>query len=75
MPRYKNQSGNSGVIAYEIRKDSILVTFAGGDVYEYSYKSTGKENVEAMKALALSGKGLSTFISTRVREKYARKIA
>jgi hypothetical protein len=64
MKPYKNLSGKSGVVAYAIGSDFIDVKFKGSDeVYRYSERSAGKENVEAMKLYAINGRGLSTFIS------------
>ena len=73
MVPYKNLEGHSGVIAYEIGPDLIKVQFTGGDVYLYNYKVTGRRNVEHMKSLAVRGRGLSTFISTTVKDRYAFK--
>lgn len=74
MKPYKNLSGNSGVLAYEIGEDYIKVKFRDGDVYLYNYSVTGKFNVERMKELAEEGKGLSTFISRNVRDDYTAKL-
>lgn len=74
MKRYRNLSGNSGVAAFEIGDDSIVVQFADGGAYLYNYASTGRDNIEKMKTLAMSGKGLSTFISRFIRGGYALKI-
>jgi len=73
MKRYRNLEGHSGVLAYDIRADAIAVKFAGGDVYDYTYARPGREHVEAMKRLALAGRGLSTYISQHVREQYAAR--
>ncbi|GGC13795.1 hypothetical protein [Pseudoduganella buxea] len=73
MKRYRNLDGHSGVVAYAIADDAIDVKFTGGDVYHYSYRKPGREHVERMKALALAGQGLSTYISQQVREHYERK--
>ncbi len=73
MRPYRNLEGHSGVVAYELHADAIAVRFAGGDVYDYTYASTGRARVETMKALAEAGRGLSTFIARYVREDYARK--
>jgi hypothetical protein len=73
VQRYANRNGNSGVVAYEIAADSITVKFAEGWLYEYTNESAGADNVDHMKRLAASGQGLSAFISTAVRDKYARK--
>ena len=67
-----NNSGVSGVTAFKIKSDSILVQFTGNSIYEYSYASAGKEKVEKMKELALKGRGLSTFISREVKGNYVK---
>ncbi|HTJ11924.1 MAG TPA: hypothetical protein VL547_07860 [Dinghuibacter sp.] len=74
MQRYKNLQGNSGVRAFVIGADYIKVGFATGETYVYDYRQPGKDDVENMKALALKGRGLSTYISTHVRERYAKKL-
>lgn len=74
MLRYGNLSGDSGVVAYENGSDSIMVQFADGMAYVYTYASAGRGNVETMKRLAASGRGLSTFIVQNVRKRYARKL-
>jgi hypothetical protein len=73
MKRYRNLDGHSGVLAYDILPEAIAVKFSGGDVYDYTYGSTGRVRVETMKALAEAGRGLSTFISRHVRDDYERK--
>ncbi len=73
MKRYRNLDGHSGVVAYAIADDAIDVKFTGGDVYRYSYRTPGPAHVEAMKALALAGRGLSTYIARHVREDYDSK--
>jgi hypothetical protein len=75
MCTYKNISGDSGVVAYQAGKDSILVQFADGGIYEYTCASTGHNRVESMKILAAKGRGLATFINRYVRDAYARKVA
>ena len=74
MKRYKNLSGDSGVLAYEIGKDYIKVEFRDGDVYLYNYFRPGRDKVERMKELAEEGRDLSAFISRYVRERYAEKL-
>lgn len=74
MQHYRNLGGDSGVSAYEITSDSITVQFKDGAVYLYNYTSTGKNDVETMKSLAGSGRGLNSFISTTVRKRYAAKL-
>ncbi|MEX0773885.1 MAG: hypothetical protein WEB89_01080 [Balneolales bacterium] len=74
MKKYKNLSGTTGVVAYETADDSITVEFEGGGIYLYTYQSAGRSNVEQMKVLAATGKGLSTFIAKYVRDCYATKL-
>lgn len=71
--RYGNKAGNSGVIAYEIKRDFIRVKFVDGSTYTYTYRSAGRENIERMKILARSGRGLSGYISTHVKDRFSEK--
>jgi hypothetical protein len=73
MQRYRNLSGDSGVVAYEIGPDSIQVRFQDGWVYRYTHASAGASNIETMKSLAAAGRGLSTFIVRKVRKSYESK--
>jgi len=72
MIPYKNITGNSGVVGYDPGKDFIVIQFVNNVIYRYSYASAGMDNVEKMKLLARSGKGLSTFISRNVKDKYEK---
>ncbi|WP_137174788.1 hypothetical protein [Massilia sp. HP4] len=74
MQRYANRSGHSGVLAYELGADSITVKFTGGDRYLYTQDSAGAVHIARMRELAESGRGLSTYISQHVRDRYARKL-
>lgn len=74
MIRYKNLEGHSGVTGYEINDNGIRVEFNHDAVYEYTYASAGKRVIERMKRLAAAGKGLSTYISRTVKEKFERKL-
>jgi hypothetical protein len=73
MQRYKNRSGESGVVAYDIGVGSITVQFSG-DRYLYTEDSAGPANIAQMQRLAQTGRGLSTFISQTIRNRYARKL-
>ena len=75
MLRYRNLNGDSGVEAFSVEPRAITVRFRGGATYRYTHAATGRDEVEAMKDLALLGRGLSTFISTRVGKRYERKVA
>jgi hypothetical protein len=64
MTPYSSKNGKgSGIVAYEIGPDYIIVQTHGYRYYRYSYRSAGKENVESMKKCALESKGLSSYIS------------
>ena len=74
MHRYRNNSGESGVVAYDIGQDSITIQFSGGERYLYTERSTGAESIARMQELAREGRGLSTFVSQHIRSRYARKL-
>ena len=75
MTPYRNLSGNSNVVAYEVTGDSIHVVFKSGMYRNYLYNSfrPGKAVVERMKVLAAQGYGLNSHISSSVKKNYARK--
>jgi hypothetical protein len=58
---------NCGVHAFEIGDNNIIVRFKAANHkyldYNYTYHSAGMTAIEKMKALALAGEGLSTFIN------------
>lgn len=56
------------------RRDYIKVEFAEGPLYLYTHSTPGMHKVEQMKKLALAGKGLSSFISRKVRDQYASRL-
>lgn len=73
MVIYRDIDGDSGVLAYEISIDYIDVQFKGTSrKYRYSYQSAGRENVEAMKALAQNGNGLNSYINRHVKYLYVK---
>ena len=74
MKKYKNSSGNSGVVKYEIKKDGILIEFEDGGLYLYDHCKPGSDTVQAMLGLAEAGRGLATFIKKFVRDNYAKKL-
>ncbi len=75
MHRYQNFLHNSGVTHYDIQPTSIRVRFVNGEIYVYDYHVPGRRDVEAMKKLAVRGKGLSTYISQHVGARFASKQA
>ena len=72
--RYKNLSGDSKVARYEIAKDAMTIRFADNSVYIYTNQSADPINISKMKALALAGKGLGTFIDANVKNRFMRKV-
>lgn len=74
MERYKNLNGNSGIIFFEIQNDSIVIQFKNHSTYLYNMQITGSKHIEEMKILARSGRGLATYISKYVRDKYASQL-
>lgn len=71
MERYRNSGGDSGVSAFEIGSDYIIVKFSGTvRTYKYSYRKAGQNQVENMKELAKSGSGLNSYINHYVKNLY-----
>lgn len=60
LQRYRNLSGKSGVVAYRLLANAIVVEFRNGDRYLYTVESAGPASIERMKALARAGVGLCT---------------
>lgn len=75
MTPYRNLNGNSNVVSYEATEDSIHVVFKSGRYRNYLYNSVcpGHIVVEKMKVLAAQGFGLNSYISSVVKDRYARK--
>lgn len=70
MTPYGYHTRQHGVVSYEIGPESIDVGFTSGWIYRFTYASPGQLRVERMKDLARSGKGLSTFISKHVKNRF-----
>jgi hypothetical protein len=73
VEHYLNLNGDSGVTRYAIGRDFIRVQFRDPTIYVYDYVRPGKHHVDRMKELAVSGRGLGTYISQNVGKAYARK--
>jgi hypothetical protein len=75
MTPYQNLNGNSGIVSYAITEDSIHVVFKSGTHcnYLYNQQRPGKAVVDRMKALAAQGYGLNSYISTVIKNSYAKK--
>ena len=73
MERYLNRSGNSPVNHYQINADSITVWFKGNPKpYIYPEYKTGSSHLAQLKAKAISGSGLSAYITKNVKDKFIR---
>jgi macrodomain Ter protein organizer (MatP/YcbG family) len=71
MERYTNSGGDSGVSAYEIGSDYIIVKFSDSTrTYRYSYRKAGQNHVENLKQLAQSGNGLNSYVNKHVKNLY-----
>ena len=74
MTAYRNRSGASGVAAYALREDALIVQFIDGAIYVYGADRPGRHHVGRMKSLAMSGRGLNGYINRYVREKYQAEL-
>ena len=75
MEKYRDIDGNSGISAYEVGDDFIIVRFKKGGMYLYNYFTTGSCHVNNMIRLARLGNGLNGYINLNTKHFYARKIA
>ena len=75
MEKYRNSSGKSGVNAFEVGNDFIVVQFTKGGTYLYNYAKTGSYHVDEMVKLARTGCGLNGYINSNVKYSYAQKMA
>ena len=75
IERYKNLSGQSNVVAYELALGSISVEFASGAYRAYVYDSNrpGPVMVAELQRLAVAGRGLNSYISSVVKSNFSRK--
>lgn len=74
MQLYRNLSGNSGVRWFELGDGSITVGFYNGSTYIYTTSSSGIRTIEEMTRLALSGRGLGSYITRIVKKRYEKKL-
>lgn len=56
-------SKRTSIVHYSLFYDRIILEFKGGELYTYSYESTGVAVVEAMRSLAKSGQGLNRYLN------------
>ncbi|MDD5657064.1 MAG: hypothetical protein PHF00_07405 [Elusimicrobia bacterium] len=64
----------SKVARFMLEKDSVTLEFKDNTSYRWTNQSAAPENIARMKTLALSGKGLDSFIDSTVKDRYLRKI-
>ncbi len=64
MENYRDWDNDSGIEAYEIENDAIIIQFKNGrnKFYKYTNFSCGSDNIAIMKQLACEGEGLNEFI-------------
>jgi hypothetical protein len=67
-------AAHSGVSAYAVQADAIVVEFRDGSLYLYNHDCPGRRHVERMKALADDGAGLATYITRRVGKRFAARL-
>lgn len=60
---YRNLSGDSGVVGYEIGRNFIRVRFRANGDYRYELGRVGRKHLHALQKLAEAGKGLATYIN------------
>ena len=75
MEPYKDIGGDSGISAFELGRGTITIRFSDGGIYLYDGSRPGAAHVERMRALAIAGNGLNTYINRHVRDRYAAKLA
>ena len=75
MQHYGNKSGNAGVVAWEDKSNGIVLRFADGSTYLYTYATPGRDHVQAMRRLAKKGKGLTTYVNQHVGSSYAMRLS
>ena len=69
-----SENAKSGVHLHETGVDYITIRFHNASYdYKFTYESAGQVAVEVMKKLAAQRSGLSTYISTQVKDRYASK--
>ena len=75
MTPYRNLNSDSNVVAYEVNEESIHVIIKSGACRNYLYDTVrpGGAVVEQMKALAVQGRGLNSYISSVVKDNYKKK--
>ena len=75
MERYRNLTGDSNVVAYQLGAGTITVQFATGTYRNYVYDATapGAATVAELSRLAIEGRGLNSYIIRVIKKDYAHK--
>ena len=73
MTPYGN--GTSGITGYNIdpADNYMEIEFANGGIYTYMKRNVGEVNFAVMKALAIAGNGLNSYINKNVRGRGVRR--
>ena len=74
MHGYADIDGDSGIAAYELGRDVIVIRFKQGGTYRYDASAPGANHVRRMQKLARAGRGLNEYNNRHVREKFAAKL-
>ena len=64
----------TGVRAFALLPDAIALQFSDGRVYLYTQDVPGERHVRAMRERAVAGRGLSTYVSQHVQQRYAGRL-
>ena len=75
MERYADRAGSSGVAAYRIEDDALVVRFKDGATYRYSVASCGAAAIADMQGLAEAGRGLNRYINQHVHDRFDARLA
>ncbi|MDP2176302.1 MAG: hypothetical protein Q8K70_10380 [Bacteroidota bacterium] len=63
MQKYQDLTGKSEISHFDIQPEKILIKFnKKAEILIYSYDKVGKNHVENLKKLAISGAGLNRYI-------------
>jgi hypothetical protein len=74
MTKYLNKSGKSGVLGYSFTENSISILFEDQNfIYTYNEIKPGMVKAQEMIQLAILGKGLNSYIKTKVKGNYFLK--
>ena len=74
LQRYRSASANSGITHFALLPNAIIVLFRDGSAYLYTDSAPGKDHILNMHALALAGRGLTTYINQHVGSNFAERL-